>query len=801
MYPIPFIQNFAPPSSSSPSPSGSAGEHAPPRQIEGGYKTNDDDDYTYVRGRGRGRYVCKSCGIRCKKPSMLKKHIRTHSNFRPYTCGHCNFSFKTKGNLTKHMKSKAHYKKCVELGIRPVPTSVEGADDKQVCTFTSCHCQELPQLKSDTGFHNCFFQGSSKSQAGETVPGDSDSEMDDDIDDEEEEDDEQFEDADDDMMIIVEDEDSKKSRSSENEGGDDRSDADALPSMEKTTKQIMSEIRPTPSLYPYVSPMAGGATLAPSQKPVTSRLATLEQLYEYVKVSTSPSENNPSSSTKDAAAAPVSGSQQPPPSKDPVLTLIDQTVAKAKEAAAAAAASSSSRMPPPPGSVPSTQPPSSSASSTIESVIKQMVMKSEAPEEAISSASPSSDVKAAVPPSSMADGSFAPRNVTMNVKDLPSEITSAPLPGTSHQNKPAAPETSKAITAAPPAAMGEPSGSSKVEPGTVAIPGLTQSAPAAGGSAVGIPVATTSSVTLHSNQDVIQTRADGKSECGICKKVFSKASQLRLHVNIHYMERPFRCEDCAVSFRTKGHLLKHERSAGHFNKVNINQTFGAPSAANPRPFECRDCLIRFRIHGHLAKHLRSKIHIMKLECTGKLPIGIYAEMERLGTNLNEIETTDCNSALRSLQEIAEVLYKKDPSKLPHLQQDQPSFASEPTPSSSDADRSGSACEMEVGIKTEPDTLGPAEVPGTVPMRREQLVVQRETPTQAGGGAGAAVAPPSSVNGGHHGPATVHHTAAAVAGSSAPPPRWTPFSPSSHGKEDQSTDSENVRLLLYHSLNV
>jgi len=56
---------------------------------------------------------------------MLKKHIRTHSNFRPYTCRHCNFAFKTKGNLTKHMKSKAHHKKCVELGISPVPTSVE----------------------------------------------------------------------------------------------------------------------------------------------------------------------------------------------------------------------------------------------------------------------------------------------------------------------------------------------------------------------------------------------------------------------------------------------------------------------------------------------------------------------------------------------------------------------------------------------------------------------------------------------------------------------------------------------------
>ena len=142
----------------------------------------------------------------------------------------------------------------------------------------------------------------------------------------------------------------------------------------------------------------------------------------------------------------------------------------------------------------------------------------------------------------------------MNVKDLPLEITRAPLPGTSHQNKPPpAPEKNKVTAAAAPSnssvATSEPLGS-KSEPDA-------QSATAPGGSAVGIPVATTRSVTLDSNQDVIQTRADGKSECGICKKVFSKASQLRLHVNIHYMERPFRCEDCAVSFRTKGHLLKH----------------------------------------------------------------------------------------------------------------------------------------------------------------------------------------------------------------------------------------------------
>jgi len=61
---------------------------------------------------------------------------------------------------------------------------------------------------------------------------------------------------------------------------------------------------------------------------------------------------------------------------------------------------------------------------------------------------------------------------------------------------------------------------------------------------------------------------DGRSVCGICNKVFSKPSQLRLHLNIHYFERPYKCENCAVSFRTKGHLTKHERSVSHHNKVN-----------------------------------------------------------------------------------------------------------------------------------------------------------------------------------------------------------------------------------------
>ncbi|XP_034018351.1 transcription factor HIVEP2a [Thalassophryne amazonica] len=98
--------------------------------FEGGYKSNED--YIYVRGRGRGKYICEECGIRCKKPSMLKKHIRTHTDLRPYVCKFCNFAFKTKGNLTKHMKSKAHMKKCLELGVSMSSIEDADADDTDV---------------------------------------------------------------------------------------------------------------------------------------------------------------------------------------------------------------------------------------------------------------------------------------------------------------------------------------------------------------------------------------------------------------------------------------------------------------------------------------------------------------------------------------------------------------------------------------------------------------------------------------------------------------------------------------------
>lgn len=115
-----------------------------PKKVTGGVKSLDP--YVYIRGRGRGKYICNECGIRCKKPSMLKKHIRSHTNLRPYVCLHCHFSFKTKGNLTKHMKSKSHHKKCLELGIVPVPTQVDESQIDQQMLKAQCDLSKKARI-------------------------------------------------------------------------------------------------------------------------------------------------------------------------------------------------------------------------------------------------------------------------------------------------------------------------------------------------------------------------------------------------------------------------------------------------------------------------------------------------------------------------------------------------------------------------------------------------------------------------------------------------------------------------------
>lgn len=77
-----------------------------------------------------GKYVCTYCGRACAKPSVLQKHIRSHTGERPYPCGPCGFSFKTKSNLYKHRKSHTHRVKAGLAVGGPRPSEEQGPESE-----------------------------------------------------------------------------------------------------------------------------------------------------------------------------------------------------------------------------------------------------------------------------------------------------------------------------------------------------------------------------------------------------------------------------------------------------------------------------------------------------------------------------------------------------------------------------------------------------------------------------------------------------------------------------------------------
>ncbi|XP_056153930.1 transcription factor HIVEP3 [Lampris incognitus] len=86
-----------------------------------------------------GKYVCTYCGRACAKPSVLQKHVRSHTGERPYPCVPCGFSFKTKSNLYKHRKSHTHRVKAgLALGeSRPLEDQESEDDTRQLSSATS----------------------------------------------------------------------------------------------------------------------------------------------------------------------------------------------------------------------------------------------------------------------------------------------------------------------------------------------------------------------------------------------------------------------------------------------------------------------------------------------------------------------------------------------------------------------------------------------------------------------------------------------------------------------------------------
>lgn len=98
-----------------------------------------------------GKYVCTYCGRACAKPSVLQKHIRSHTGERPYPCAPCGFSFKTKSNLYKHRKSHTHRVKAgLALGEqRPLEEQITESEDEARHLSSASTIPSIKNLESD----------------------------------------------------------------------------------------------------------------------------------------------------------------------------------------------------------------------------------------------------------------------------------------------------------------------------------------------------------------------------------------------------------------------------------------------------------------------------------------------------------------------------------------------------------------------------------------------------------------------------------------------------------------------------
>lgn len=748
--------------------------------VPGGYESNED--YTYVRGRGRGRYVCSECGIRCKKPSMLKKHIRTHTDVRPYTCKMCSFrsnsvlySFKTKGNLTKHMKSKTHYKKCIELGLNPGPASQMIDDDES---------------NETTDYDQTMMGGSSGRNS--TIPGDSDSDTDSDGDDGETE---------------SSDTDESKSRLIEHEAARCLLSLSMTPPIAAITRQSPHPHSESPDPS---NPLRRSCVITTytSPKPEFNFL-------DHEKYYSNPHLHKPPIMEVTTATAPIIVHKEQPIHEEPMP--IDLTKPKdridMRTDQRRALLHRSNSMPVRPYSMESEAPASISdvvptldqagiltslvsimdkfqpraANNNLpvqidESKLLQQYLTEKALQDSKmkqmqmirSSQCGDNAVMVTTTTTTLAISTFATRTVEsfmpsgerfaeirsevpllQRAKSVVEEgVRCVPEPVHSHmpaqvaapifENKipldevkdanvvsgmdtlaeiaassvkldiaPANTPSSSTAPSAPP-----PPPPPMLTTPSIAAPTINDSAKSVASEYLKItsnaakrplkpnaPVeddemsesdhddGTGKMLSSSSSQmarsvvvggngfrnptDISQSPfiprylEDGRLVCTLCSKHFKKEYLFLLHCNIHYIERKFRCEPCGISFRTKGHLQKHERSVQHDNKVSQTSTFGVATSSNPRPFKCADCKVAFRIHGHLAKHLRSKSHVMKLECIGKLPFGMYAEIERAGVSLTDIDTKDCDNSLASLLVLAKKLHEKDPTKFSNWQPPDP----------------------------------------------------------------------------------------------------------------------------------
>ena len=67
-------------------------------------KNSTSSDIQHNTDPGKKSFRCGTCGKTCKLKSLLKQHMRIHTDERPFSCQTCGRTFSSRGDLKKHTR-------------------------------------------------------------------------------------------------------------------------------------------------------------------------------------------------------------------------------------------------------------------------------------------------------------------------------------------------------------------------------------------------------------------------------------------------------------------------------------------------------------------------------------------------------------------------------------------------------------------------------------------------------------------------------------------------------------------------